>query len=72
MDKTVHEQLTELLMDAGCTISKPAIDKLVRWVYVRDNSLIEGIHSQADRMKKTALYQYGLDPGTLQKDGQGE
>lgn len=65
---TVHEQLTELLMDAGCTISKPAVDTLVRWIYVRDTSLIEALQKEGDRIKSRALYQYGLNEKDLKDD----
>lgn len=59
--RTVHEQLTALLLDAGCTVSKPAIDKLVRWVADRDTSIIEALQKRGDEMKNRAKYDYGID-----------
>lgn len=62
---TIHEQLTQLLLDSGCTISKPAIDKLVKWVYNRDTSLIERLQKEGDRIKSQALHTYGVDEQEL-------
>lgn len=61
MEYTVHEQLTKLLLDAGCTISKPAVDILVKWVKNRDTSIIERFQKEGNRIKDQAKYQYGID-----------
>lgn len=59
--RTVHEILTQLLLDAGCTISKPAIDELVLWVYSRDTALIESMQKHGDTIKQRAKYEYGIE-----------
>lgn len=39
--KTLHEELTDLLMNNGCAVTKPGIDALIHFIAVRDQSIID-------------------------------
>jgi hypothetical protein len=39
--KTLFQELTDLLMEQGCAVTKPGIDKLVHFIAIRDQSFID-------------------------------
>lgn len=47
-EQTAHEQLTDLLMNNGCTVNKLAIDELVRWIAIRDEDTLHKVIKDAE------------------------
>ncbi len=49
--KTLHEQITDLLMENGCAVTKPAIDEMVRFIAKRDQATIYQVIRQAEQLE---------------------
>jgi hypothetical protein len=50
--KTLHEQITDLLMENGCAVTKPAIDEMCRFIAKRDQAIIRQIKSHAETFER--------------------
>lgn len=48
--KTLHEELTDLLMDNGCAVTKTGVDAIIKFIAVRDQSIINGMIRQQESM----------------------
>lgn len=49
MEETLEEQLTDLLMDNGCAVTKPGIHALCHWIALRDQSIVDQFIRQAEK-----------------------
>lgn len=63
--RSLHEQLTQLLMDNGCTVNKLAIDELLKFISKRDENVYTALTSEIDAVKTS------LDFETGYRDGKG-
>jgi hypothetical protein len=49
MDKTLHEVLTQLLMDNGAAVTKTSIDELIKFIGQRDYQTISMVIQDAEK-----------------------
>ena len=68
MERTLHEQLTELLMDNGASVSKKSIDKLVEFIGLRDQSIIDEFIKRGEKMLVHLQYQTKIEADTTVTD----
>lgn len=47
--QSLHEELTTLLMDNGCAVTKTAIDELIRFIANRDESTVNKIIKDCEK-----------------------
>lgn len=48
--QTLHEQLTQLLMDNGAAVTKKSIDALIHFISVRDGETISRVINESERV----------------------
>lgn len=49
--KTLYEEVTDLLMENGCAVTKPAIEEMVRFIAKRDQATIYQVIRQAEQLE---------------------
>lgn len=49
--QTLHEKLTNLLLENGCAITKTGIDALVKYIAVRDQNTTDQIIRDVEQLK---------------------
>jgi len=50
-EKGLHEELTDLLMNAGCAVNKYGIDKLIEFIALRDTAICDDLQKNTDRTR---------------------
>ncbi len=51
-EMSLHERLTNLLMEAGCTVNKLAIDELVKYIVDMQVGIVEDVEKHLVRGKE--------------------
>lgn len=54
-EPSLHEQLTNLLMDAGATVNKTCVDELIRFIARRDDSILEKIKNDVGKVQELVM-----------------
>lgn len=47
-EETLHQLLTQLLMDNGASVNKTCIDELIKWIAERDQAMINRVIRDAE------------------------
>jgi hypothetical protein len=55
MPKELHQQLTDLLMENGCSVTKTGIDALVKYIAGRDQNTTDEVIKSVEKLKVKLL-----------------
>ena len=50
-EQNLHNELTDLLMEAGCSVNKTGIDKLIEWIALRDTGTMDRIQNDLKQVR---------------------